>query len=345
MKINEPNFQINQVINSFNIARVADVVFSEVVSSEHYENIISKKNTEIIRTEGDLVFYRTTNIELFENCVIFANTVNLKNLFFYLKRVKEYKNLKLITHQTDIEINKKLFNSKPACISEWYSPNISYEHPNLIPIPLGVANDYSIKNLTSRFFITNKKNNKKTDKIYINFVTNTNEKKRLKLLNFFRNKSWASFDNPNLDLHIYKQKLESHKFVLCPPGNGIDTHRMWETLYLDSIPVVEKNISSKEYSNLPIIYYENIEDVNIDYLNKQCEELIFESEMLSVEWWAKKVRNSDDNNNRDRVLIKNNKFVNMYFDTINYLQWMILNKSIKLVKYYILKLTKINFQK
>ena len=67
------------------------------------------------------------------------------------------------------------------------------------------------------------------------------------------------------------------------PGNGIDTHRMWETLYLDSIPVVEKNISSREYSKLPIIYYENIEDVNIEYLNERCKELIFEKEMLSVD--------------------------------------------------------------
>ena len=108
---------------------------------------------------------------------------------------------------------------------------------------------------------------------------------------FLKIKSWAIFDNPNLDLNTYKQKLESHKFVLCPPGNGIDTHRMWETLYLDSIPVVEKNISSREYSKLPIIYYENIEDVNIEYLNERCKELIFEKEMLSVDWWEKKVKN------------------------------------------------------
>ena len=343
MNISKPNFQKNQVINSFNIARFADVVFSEVVSSEQYE-IISNENTEIIRTEGDLVFYRTINIELFENCVIFANTVNLKNLFYYLKKVNKFKNLKLITHQTDIEIDKKLFNSKPSCISEWYSPNISFDHTNLIPIPLGVANDYSIKNLTSEFLLTDKENSIKTNKIYVNFVKNTNEKKRVKLLDFFKDKSWATFDVPNLDLNIYKQKLKSHKFVLCPPGNGIDTHRMWETLYLNSIPVVEKNISSKEYSKLPIIYYENIEDVNIDYLNERCKELIFEREMLSVDWWEKKVKKSHDFD-KNRVIIKNSKFINTYFDVKNFLRWKIVNKIIKLIKYFALKLTKLSIQK
>ena len=115
-------------------------------------------------------------------------------------------------------------------------------------------------------------------------------KKNVKLLDFFKDKSWAIFDNPNLDLNTYKQKLESHKFVLCPPGNGIDTHRMWETLYLDSIPVVEK-YKFKRILKTSIIYYENIEDVNIEYLNERCKELIFEKEMLSVDWWEKKVKN------------------------------------------------------
>ena len=138
--------------------------------------------------------------------------------------------------------------------------------------------------------------------------------------------------------------MESHKFVLCPPGNGIDTHRMWETLYLDSIPVVEKNISSREYSKLPIIYYENIEDVNIEYLNERCKELIFEKEMLSVDWWEKKVKKSD-NFDKNRVLIKNSKFINTYFDIKNFLRWKIVNKIIKLIKYFALKLTKLSIKK
>ena len=207
-----------------------------------------------------------------------------------------------------------------------------------------MANDYSIKNLTSEFLLANKETSIKTNKIYINFVKNTNEKKREKLLDFFKDKSWAIFNNPNLDLNTYKQKLESHKFVLCPPGNGIDTHRMWETLYLDSIPVVEKNISSREYSKLPIIYYENIEDVNIEYLNERCKELIFEKEMLSVDWWEKKVKKSD-NFDKNRVLIKNSKFINTYFDIKNFLRWKIVNKIIKLIKYFALKLTKLRIKK
>ena len=29
-------------------------------------------------------------------------------------------------------------------------------------------------------------------------------------------------------LSSYKDQLKEYKYVLCPPGNGIDTHRIWK---------------------------------------------------------------------------------------------------------------------
>jgi hypothetical protein len=37
----------------------------------------------------------------------------------------------------------------------------------------------------------------------------------------------------------YLQSIRQHDFILCPRGNGRDTHRLWETLYLGSIPIVK----------------------------------------------------------------------------------------------------------
>jgi len=44
-----------------------------------------------------------------------------------------------------------------------------------------------------------------------------------------------------LNLADYSKALHSHKYVLCPEGNGMDTHRLWETLYAGSIPIVSRN--------------------------------------------------------------------------------------------------------
>ena len=52
--------------------------------------------------------------------------------------------------------------------------------------------------------------------------------------------------------------------VLCPAGNGIDTHRLWEMLYCNKMPIVIKlgNYKIYElYQQLPIILLEDIKDI------------------------------------------------------------------------------------
>ena len=44
----------------------------------------------------------------------------------------------------------------------------------------------------------------------------------------------------------------SHVAVACPRGNGEDTHRIWETLYRNSYPVVLENVWSKSLAGLEI---------------------------------------------------------------------------------------------
>ena len=48
---------------------------------------------------------------------------------------------------------------------------------------------------------------------------------------------FKTFDN-NLE---YLKELSKYKFSLCPPGNGLDTHRVWESLLVGTIPIVEDN--------------------------------------------------------------------------------------------------------
>jgi hypothetical protein len=38
----------------------------------------------------------------------------------------------------------------------------------------------------------------------------------------------------------YQARLRQYRFVLAPRGNGIDTHRFWEALYADAIPITRR---------------------------------------------------------------------------------------------------------
>jgi len=52
------------------------------------------------------------------------------------------------------------------------------------------------------------------------------------------------------------------QFVLCPSGLGFDTYRLWETLLVGSIPVVESNPGlDRTYSNLPVLVVRNYSDL------------------------------------------------------------------------------------
>lgn len=58
----------------------------------------------------------------------------------------------------------------------------------------------------------------------------------------------------------YFRKLHRAKFMICPPGNGPDTYRVWEALYSNAIPIV---IDCPLYRNfdLPILKVASFENV------------------------------------------------------------------------------------
>jgi hypothetical protein len=69
---------------------------------------------------------------------------------------------------------------------------------------------------------------------------------------------------PNLELFPAKQPKEDYleamvsaKAVICPRGNGLDTHRVWETLYKGAWAIVPDNQHThcllEEYPSLPLI--------------------------------------------------------------------------------------------
>jgi hypothetical protein len=62
---------------------------------------------------------------------------------------------------------------------------------------------------------------------------------------------------PKLSREDYTEALISAKAIICPPGNGLDTHRHWETLYRGAWAVVHDNSHSRcllaEYPSLPLL--------------------------------------------------------------------------------------------
>jgi hypothetical protein len=132
-------------------------------------------------------------------------------------------------------------------------------------LPLGLTNFcddsqlHRILGLTTPFIqvLEDGGNDSKSDNsILMSFNRNTSEKYRGPVFSLFDGK--PNVTTFSLDYTIdgrleYLKSIMNHDFVLCPRGNGRDTHRLWETLYLGSIPIVKRGeLPSNLLMNFPV---------------------------------------------------------------------------------------------
>jgi hypothetical protein len=64
-------------------------------------------------------------------------------------------------------------------------------------------------------------------------------------------------------------RLNDYEFCICPEGNGADTHRLWECLYLKVVPIVVNSQFTKlliKY-NIPMVIIEKWDDFDDTLLN------------------------------------------------------------------------------
>lgn len=92
--------------------------------------------------------------------------------------------------------------------------------------------------------------------------------------------------------------LASTKFVICPRGCGLDTYRMWDSLYLGCVPIVVKFSGYEKLSGLPILWVDKWQDylsLSEDYLNSIWNTMLdtdFNYDMLRFEYWKNKIINN-----------------------------------------------------
>ena len=301
-------------MTSYNYARNSDFVFSETLTIDQFNKLYGlDKNIEILNQDKELITYQQRNIVLKSGDVIFCNSSRIELLFYYLRKSDKLNNLKLITHQTDKEINEKLFRKKPRSISKWYGINVNYNHKDLVPIPIGLANNYSPKNLLIKDFLKFKPSQYKKQILYVNNRRNTNHNERDNTYKIFSDKSWCKLDEPNLPMKIYQNRLDEYNFILCPIGNGIDTHRIWEAIYSGSIPIVKKHITFSYLEGINCIQVDKFENITekmlTDFLNEKRNQNF---DKLKIEYWMKVIKDDNDTS-KIKIQINEKKLTNLLF--------------------------------
>lgn len=101
--------------------------------------------------------------------------------------------------------------------------------------------------------------------LYVNFGIDTNFRVRSKVNQIAREIPTAIFRRygpTSEDRIAFLSDTRRYNFVLCPEGNGVDTVRIWETLYMGGIPIVKREKGMEQIlSGLPIAWVDRWEQI------------------------------------------------------------------------------------
>jgi len=216
---------------------------------------------------------------------------------FFDKFYNHLNDVTLISHNSDYGIYDSYLKYLDGNnINKWYCQNRETSHPKLLSIPIGLANSQWPHGNQDLISSIRGEQNLKEILVYKNFDIGTNYTERHICNNITNNND--IYMSSNTSIENYWRILSKSVFVISPPGNGIDCHRIWEALYLRTIPIVKYHESFSQFKHLPILFIKNWEEVTIDNL---CSKLdIFKAEMfnsiqeLTIDYWKNIITNENN---------------------------------------------------
>jgi hypothetical protein len=162
----------------------------------------------------------------------------------------------LVSHNGDYPIDSRYRRQlHRRSLRAWLAANVALRHPKLIPIPLGIANPVWPHGDSGALRAVQQTASTKKQLFDVSFSLETNERERRYCL-----EQIGLPLEPRVGHKDYLARLASAHFCVAPSGNGLDTHRTWEALYLRTVPVVTRSALTDEYPDLPIVVLDDWAD-------------------------------------------------------------------------------------
>jgi hypothetical protein len=155
----------------------------------------------------------------------------------------------LVSHNSDRAIDERF---RPQLdgphLVAWFAQNAAIEHPKLHAIPIGIANPVWPHGDQSAFRLVRSSLPPKTALVDVAFDVSTAPEERQRCLD-----ETGLSTAPPVPFDAYLRRLAGAYFCLAPRGNGIDTHRLWEALYLGTSPIVTRSVLTDQHPELPLV--------------------------------------------------------------------------------------------
>jgi hypothetical protein len=262
-----------------------------ITSDKILEFVKSLNNNKIKYIKTDFLKKRNKNIVKINGWRNMNETIDLNKVEV------------LITGHSDYSIGKdELDILNNNSLKVWFCENKNINHPKLKSIPIGITNYnepnsciHKIIGNTNRLYNISKKEKKIKNLVYLNITAKNYPQERKYIIDKYSKKKWVTYENPSLTENGHSNflnNINNHKFIFAPRGNGFDTHRFWEALYLGTIPIVKKHISVEDFSDLPVLFVDTWDNITEEFLNEKFNEIKskkYKMEKISVEYWKDKI--------------------------------------------------------
>lgn len=221
--------------------------------------------------------------------LVYAKRDHANILFSRLSKARS--RVVLVTAESDDPVEFRHCEERPPQVDRWFSTNA--RDSRVSALPLGLGNSYCPVTVKAVAIAATVQSAPRRERLlYVNFRPETNPAERGPLMNHFlelsRAGDWVTVRQGGLSPVECLAEMAGHRFVLCPPGNGTDTHRMWEALYAGTIPVVQRHPALNAFSDLPILFVDDLTEIAPEWLEREYERmtsLIWNMDKLFLPWW------------------------------------------------------------
>ncbi|MDX2079822.1 MAG: hypothetical protein SFU53_03490 [Terrimicrobiaceae bacterium] len=211
------------------------------------------------------------NMDFPGGSVVFCKIDEVMRFFEKLRLTR--RRIILVTGEGDLPCDDFRQKFLPPQVERWFATNVTAQHLRVeaVPLGLGPATDsvtVDVNDFTKEAF----ESRERDAWLLVNFRPETNPGVRRPVFDHFRmlaaKSNWITFQEPPPPgvKSNFAQELRRHRFVLCPPGNGVDTHRLWESLAAGAVPIVLRSVAMEPFEDLPIVWVDRFEDVNFELL-------------------------------------------------------------------------------
>lgn len=213
---------------------------------------------------GDRVFMQTSQIPYFLNVI---SQLNCK--------------VSAVIHNTDSPFTDEIYESMRPYVLKIYAVNSVTD--KAIRLPLGFRDhQYTSHHVIRK--LADDPEMPRVIKCLVNFLVSTNKAIREPVFELFRDKRFCtvqdythydygkSLDHSNTETMerraSFYRTLKQTRFAICPQGEGMDTHRVYECILFGVIPIVISSPLDSLYSRLPVLIVHNWNQVTEEFLDE-----------------------------------------------------------------------------